>query len=59
MTITYDTPIEVTKNQHDFLMLNFREIVAGQQSNGKWYIKVWAMRYAEQIKRVLADPKLK
>ena len=57
--IAYDQPFEVTRKQYDHLMENFKEIVAGQQSNGKFYIKVWLMRYADDVPKVLNNPLLK
>ncbi len=47
--IKYDTPIEVTKSQYNTLMNKFAGIVAGREEEGKYYIKVWLMKYAPVI----------
>jgi hypothetical protein len=53
MTIQYDTPIEVTKEQYTTLMNKFSGIVAGREDKGKYYIKVWIMKYAKVIQTYL------
>jgi len=53
MEIGYDIPITVTEKQYRHLMKEFGGVVAGREENGKYYIKVWLMSYAEQVQRVL------
>ena len=53
MKIGYDIPITVTEKQYRHLMKEFGGTVAGREENGKYYIKVWLMCYAEQVQRVL------
>lgn len=48
-TIKYNTPIEVTKSVHDVLMLRFAGVVAGRESEGKYYVKVLLMKYADMV----------
>ena len=52
MEIKYDIPIEVTEKQYRKLMTECAGIVAGREENGKYYIKVWFMKYTEYVKRV-------
>jgi len=56
MSIQYDTPIEVTKDQYNTLMHKFSGVVAGREEEGKYYIKVWLMQYAGLVAKVL-EPK--
>ena len=53
MTIEYDTPFEVTKEQYNILMNNFQGAIAGREDAGKFYIKVWIMHYASAISNFL------
>lgn len=55
MTIQYDTPIEVTARQYDIIMHDFAGFVLGRQDEetGKYYIKVWGMRYADDIEEII------
>jgi hypothetical protein len=52
MEIKYDTPIEVNEKQYKKLMHECSGIVAGREENGKYYIKVWLMKYADYVRRV-------
>lgn len=52
MDIKIDTPIEVTETQYKNLMYKCSGMVAGREENGKFYIKVWMMRYVDFIKQV-------
>jgi len=54
MEIKYDTPIEVSKNQYKKIMQDCSGIVAGLEQNGKYYIKVWMMTYANYVRAVLS-----
>lgn len=56
MKIEYDTPIEVSEQQYNFLIHEFRGVVAGHRSEGKYFIKVWYMRYAHLVETYL-EPK--
>jgi hypothetical protein len=53
--IKYDTPIEVTESQYRKLMSDFAGIVAGRQENGRYFIKVWMMKYKEQIRTTIKN----
>ncbi len=54
IVIKYNTPIEVTKEQYKVLMIKCRGIVAGHESDdGKFYIKVWAIEYADMVREIL------
>lgn len=53
MEIKYDIPIEVTKDQYRILMRECCGIVAGREENGKYYIKVWLMEYANYVRRII------
>ena len=52
MEIKYDTPIEVNEKQYRKLMNECAGIVAGREENGKYYIKLWFMKYADYVRRV-------
>jgi hypothetical protein len=54
MKIEYDTPIEVTKEQYHLVMTEASGIVAGRIDNGKYYIKVWMMSYANYVVKLLS-----
>lgn len=47
--VYYDTPVEVPKNVYYKLMDEFAEIVAGSFIEGKYYIKLWDMRYKKEL----------
>lgn len=47
--IKYDTPIEVTAVQYARLMNKCGGLIAGQKKDGKYYIKVWMMKYVDHI----------
>lgn len=47
--IQYDTPIEVTMSQYAYLIREYSGALAHRTENGKYYIKVWMMRYASEI----------
>lgn len=54
IVIEYDTPIEVSKEQYNILMTQCKGIVAGRESeDGKFYVKVWAMDYAEIVAKII------
>ena len=43
--IKYDTQIEVSKQQYDKLIVDCTGIIAHREQNGKYFIKVWYMKY--------------
>ena len=51
--IQYDKPIQVSEDKYRFLMNKFCGIIAGRVDNGKFYIKVWLMKYAPIIEKYL------
>ena len=53
--IEYDKPIEVSKKHYDKLMSDCAGIVAGREESGKFYIKVWLMKYVHYVKMILAS----
>lgn len=56
MEIKVDTPIEVTQKQYRLIMFALAGVVAGREDdNGKFFIKVWDMRYADSIKEILKE----
>ncbi len=57
MTITYDTPIEVTKGQYNACMSLLQGVVAGKEAEGKYYIKVWLTQYNSVVEDILNKTK--
>lgn len=57
ITVMYDTPIEVPKHKYDQLMKFYAGIVAGQKDKDKYYIKVFVMKYAKDIERIINSNK--
>jgi len=57
MEIKYDQPITVSSRQYDYFMKKFCGIVAGRFNEEKktYEIKVWGMRYADEVKKVLEN----
>jgi len=53
MEIKYDTPIEVEKPKYNILMTKFSGIVAGREEDGKYFIKVLVMKYANHVQQIL------
>lgn len=49
MKVEYDKPIEVSKDKYELLIRVFTGVVAGQIKDGKYYIKVWLMKYAKDV----------
>lgn len=54
--MTYDEQIEVTKDQYIYLINNFKGVIAHRMYQGKYYIKIWLMRYAPQIQQIINKP---
>lgn len=53
MEIKYNIPIEVDKKHYNMLMTQLSGIVAGREENGKYFVKVLIMKYAEHVKQIL------
>lgn len=54
MEIKVDTPIEVTERQYRIIMTALAGVCAGREADdGKFYVKVWDMRYVDYVKQVL------
>jgi len=51
--IQYDTPVEVTEKQYRELTNKFSGIIAGRKEDGKFYIKLWMMKYKFLIEEIL------
>lgn len=49
MAIVYDTPIEVNLEQYNYLKVEYRGIIAYREEAGRYWIKVWDMKYARSI----------
>jgi hypothetical protein len=45
--LQYDTPVQVTKEQYNFMQVKFAGIIAHRfdQKTGVYYIKIWRMKY--------------
>jgi len=50
--IKYDVPFEVTKKQYNALINGCEGIVAGNEENGKYYIKVWLREYSNHVIKI-------
>jgi len=59
MNLQYDVPVEVTRAQYRKLVKHFPEVIAHRRDlkTGKYYIKLWDMRYKEQVERMLSGYK--
>jgi hypothetical protein len=57
MEIRYNVPIEVTQRQYNICMNNLSGIVAGRVDDGKYYIKIFLMKYKKEVQRVLINYK--
>ena len=53
MQIKYDVSIEVTKTQYLYCIVQFSGAIAHREFDNKFYIKVWDLTYAKQIKKYL------
>lgn len=49
----YDTPIQVTEAQYNVVMRKCSGIVAGRVDCGKFYIKLWMMKYSKFVLQIL------
>lgn len=53
--IEYNTSVEVTEKQYRELMNKFSGIIAGRSEDGKFYIKLWMMKYRFVIEEILKN----
>lgn len=53
MEIQYDKPIEVSQKHYNILMNDCAGIVAGQEIEVKYYVKVLLMKYHKYVKQIL------
>ena len=49
----YDTPVEITKEQYNYLKVNYAGIVAHKNEDGRYWIKLWMMKYKDEIELFL------
>lgn len=55
MKIEYDKQIEITEKQYRYMIVEFKGIIAHRiDENGRYWIKVWYMKYAPLIKKYLS-----
>lgn len=53
VTIAYDEPIEVNQKQYEEVSKRFTGLCAFQEKEGKFYIKLWYLRYATALTELL------
>ena len=53
MELKYNTPIEVNQKQYNVCMGKHSGICAGRTENGRYFIKVFLMKYVHQVKKDL------
>ena len=51
MEVLYDTPIEVNKTDYDILKVEFAQIIAHREENGRYWIKLWDMRFKKHLQK--------
>jgi hypothetical protein len=54
--LKYDTPVEVSEKKYRELMNRCGGLIAGRQENGKFYIKLWMVKYKNDVEFVLNLP---
>lgn len=52
MKLEYDIPVEVKQNQYRRLVKYFPGIIAHRRSEGKYYIKLWDMRFKKIVEKL-------
>lgn len=57
ISVKYDVPIEVTKEQYEHIVPRFRNIIVHRKDKGKYYIKLWYMQYKGLLEKVLEETK--
>ncbi len=53
--IEYNIPVEVTEKQYKELTNKFSGIIASRKEDGKFYIKLWMMKYKFLIEEILKN----
>jgi hypothetical protein len=51
--IEYDKSVEVTEKQYKHITNEFCGFIAHRIENGRYFIKVWLMRYAKHIEQII------
>lgn len=51
--IKYDQPIEVSADQYHVIMRKLPGVCAGRYEDGSYFIKVWLMKYVDQIQKII------
>jgi len=54
-TFTYDVPFEVTQKQYLALMKECAGILAGQEKDGKYFVKIWLTKHTDFVKEILSE----
>ena len=49
----YDHPMQVTQKQYEDVIDQFSGMIAHRIANGKYYIKIWDMRFKHSIQKLL------
>jgi len=57
MDLQYDIPVEVTEKQYRAVKSEFGGIIAHRKENGKYYIKLWLMRFKSLLEQSLENNK--
>lgn len=55
--IKYDTPTEVTEKQFKIIMTDLSGTCAGKKIDGKFFIKLWVMKYKQDILNIINTKK--
>lgn len=56
MEIRYDVPIQVTRKQYRRIISRFGQLIAHRvDSKGRYWIKLWAMDYKDELKHELSN----
>jgi hypothetical protein len=58
LILRYDIPIEVTQEQYKHLNVKYAGAIAHREFQGKFYIKIWDMRYEKIIAQYLFQKKV-
>jgi hypothetical protein len=51
--LPYDTAVEVSKADYDYIKVNFAGYVAHCEENGRYYIKNWLPKYIAEVENYL------
>lgn len=52
--IKYDQPIEVSADQYHVIMRKLPGVCAGRYEDGRYFIKLWLMKYSETIQKIIS-----